>query len=62
MKVTIGKVSNVSNGIEEHISTQNGIKVETGFIRLNGFNSRDMVTVYSSNGVKLAEYSIQEER
>ena len=58
MKVTMGKVSNVSNGIEEHISTQNDIKVEAGFIRLNGFNERDAITVYSFNGAKQAEYRV----
>lgn len=58
MKLTMGEVSNVSSGIEEDTSTQKDIKVEAGFIRLNGFNVSDAVTVYSSNGTKLAEYRI----
>lgn len=58
MKLTMGQVSNISSGIEEHTSTQNEIKVEAGFIRLNGFNASDVVIAYSSNGTKLTEYRI----
>ena len=58
MKLTMGEVANVSSGIEEHTSAQNDIKVEAGFIRLNGFKEGDSITVYSSNGAKLAEYRI----
>ena len=58
MKLTMGQVPNVSSGIEKHTSTQNDIKVEAGFIRLNGFNASDVVTVHSSNGVKMAEYRV----
>ena len=58
MKLTMGQVSNVSSGIEERTSAQNDIKVEAGFVRLNGFKEGDSITVYSSNGAKLAEYRI----
>lgn len=58
MKLTMGQVSNVSSGIEEHTSAQNDIKVEAGFVRLNGFKEGDSIAVYSSNGAKLAEYRI----
>ena len=58
MKLTMGQVPNVSSGIEEHTSAQNDIKVEAGFVRLNGFKEGDSIAVYSSNGAKLAEYRI----
>ncbi len=58
MKLTMGQVSNVSSGIEERTSAQNDIKVEAGFVRLNGFKEGDSIAVYSSNGAKLAEYRI----
>lgn len=58
MKVTMGEVTNVNSGIDEHLSVQNGIMVESGFVRLTGFNATEVVAVYSTNGIKRADYFV----
>ena len=48
-KVTTGEVENAT-GIEELRSQQGDIKVEAGFVRLNGFGAGEAVRVYSVSG------------
>ena len=48
-KVTTGEVENAT-GIEELRSQQGDIKVEAGFVRLNGFGAGEAVRVYSVGG------------
>lgn len=59
IKVTTGKVANVSSGIEERISAQSDIKVEAGFVRLSGFVKGDAVAVSTVSGVQIAAYQIE---
>ena len=49
VKVTTGEVENAT-GIEELRSQQGDIKVEEGFVRLNGFGAGEAVRVYSVGG------------
>ena len=49
VKVTTGEVENAT-GIEELRSQQGDIKVEEGFVTLNGFGAGEAVRVYSVGG------------
>ena len=49
-KVTTGEVDDVSNGIEELKSSTGEISINTGFVRLSGFQPNESVRVYSMDG------------
>ena len=57
-KVTTGEVENAT-GIEELRSQQVDIKVEAGFVRLNGFGAGEEVRVYSVGGNLVATHYVE---
>ena len=57
-KVTTGEVENAT-GIEELRSQQGDIKVEAGFVRLNGFGAGEAVRVYSVGGNLVATHYVE---
>ena len=57
-KVTTGEVENAT-GIEELRSQQVDIKVEAGFVRLNGFGAGEAVRVYSVGGNLVATHYVE---
>ena len=57
-KVTNGEVENAT-GIEELRSQQVDIKVEAGFVRLNGFGAGEEVRVYSVGGNLVATHYVE---
>ena len=57
LKVTTGKVEDVSSGIEELNVEQGDIQVNGGFVRLSGFMSGEPVRVYSASGVHKSSYA-----
>lgn len=58
VKVTTGEVENAT-GIEELRSQQGDIKVEEGFVRLNGFGAGEAVRVYSVGGNLVATHYVE---
>ena len=57
-KVTTGDVENAT-GIEELRSQQGDIKVEAGFVRLNGFGAGEAVRVYSVGGNLMGTHYVE---
>ena len=57
-KVTTGEVENAT-GIEELRSQQVDIKVEAGFVRLNGFGAGEAVRVYSVGGNLMGTHYVE---
>ena len=57
-KVTTGEVENAT-GIEELRSQQVDIKVEAGFVRLNGFGAGETVRVYSVGGNLMGTHYVE---
>ena len=58
VKVTTGEVENAT-GIEELRSQQGDIKVEAGFVRLNGFGAGEAVRVYSVGGNLMGTHYVE---
>ena len=58
VKVTTGEVENAT-GIEELRSQQGDIKVEAGFVRLNGFGAGETVRVYSVGGNLMGTHYVE---
>ena len=55
-KVTTGEVDDESSGIEELKSFTGEININSGFVRLSGFQSNESVRIYSMDGTIRATY------
>lgn len=56
LKVTTGEVKNTGTDIKEMVVQSGDIKVNEGFVRLNGFAVGESVNVYSVSGILQASY------
>lgn len=61
LKVTTGEVKNTGTDIKEMVIPFGDIKVNAGFVRLNGFATGEFVNVYSVIGILQASYQISDD-
>lgn len=60
-KVMMGDVENVVNAINEVVTNQGTAEVNSGFVRLSGFQSGETVRVYNIAGILADTFKIYED-